>query len=181
MVLLEMGVHRGRLNCLRARAIVNSILTSKNVRKVPPKRRYCAQVRRCGGGEAFDEQGQAATIREKIRICERAYRIPRRPSRGFPSEDIIFDPNILTVANRWRSKQQLSGRLSHQTLRAWIKPPCRTPRSRAGRLELSFSFRGNTRFRGMQLRFLYHAMRRAMAHGHLNPGMPRGIDEMSPS
>ncbi len=46
---------------------------------------------------AFDEQGQAATYEDKIRICERAYRI-LVDEVGFPPEDIIFDPNILTVA-----------------------------------------------------------------------------------
>ena len=47
---------------------------------------------------AFDEKGQAATLEDKIRICKRAYEILTGPRIGFPAHDIIFDPNILTIA-----------------------------------------------------------------------------------
>ena len=75
---------------------------------------------------AFDEQGQAATYEEKIRICERAYRI-LVDEVGFPAEDIIFDPNILTVATGMEEHNNYARRL-HQRHALDQGRTCRTPR-----------------------------------------------------
>ena len=85
------------LKCLQGKGIVNSISLKEGEEKF---RQNAATVLKYGAAVvvmAFDEQGQAATYEEKIRICERAYRI-LVDEVGFPPEDIIFDPNILTVA-----------------------------------------------------------------------------------
>jgi 5-methyltetrahydrofolate--homocysteine methyltransferase len=85
------------LKCLQGKGIVNSISLKEGEEIF---RKNAAKVLKYGAAVvvmAFDEQGQAATYAEKIRICERAYRIIV-DEVGFPSEDIIFDPNILTVA-----------------------------------------------------------------------------------
>ena len=85
------------LKCLQGKGIVNSISLKEGEEKF---RRTRATVLKYGAAVvvmAFDEQGQAATYEDKIRICERAYRI-LVDEVGFPPEDIIFDPNILTVA-----------------------------------------------------------------------------------
>ena len=85
------------LKCLQGKGIVNSISLKEGEEKF---RQNAATVLKYGAAVvvmAFDEQGQAATYEDKIRICERAYRI-LVDEVGFPPEDIIFDPNILTVA-----------------------------------------------------------------------------------
>ena len=85
------------LKCLQGKGIVNSISLKEGEERF---RQNAAKVLKYGAAVvvmAFDEQGQAATYEEKIRICERAYRM-LVDEVGFPPEDIIFDPNILTVA-----------------------------------------------------------------------------------
>src|ERR1700677_3935840 len=85
------------LKCMQGKGIVNSISLKEGEDKF---RQNAAKVLKYGAAVvvmAFDEQGQAATFEAKIRICERAYRI-LVDEVGFPPEDIIFDPNILTVA-----------------------------------------------------------------------------------
>ena len=85
------------LKCLQGKGIVNSISLKEGEDKF---RQHAATVLKYGAAVvvmAFDEQGQAATYEDKIRICERAYNI-LVDEIGFPPEDIIFDPNILTVA-----------------------------------------------------------------------------------
>ena len=85
------------MKCLQGKGIVNSISLKEGEEKF---RHNAATVLKYGAAVvvmAFDEQGQAATYEDKTRICERAYRI-LVDEVGFPPEDIIFDPNILTVA-----------------------------------------------------------------------------------
>src|ERR1700758_854117 len=85
------------LKCMQGKGIVNSISLKEGEEKF---RAHAATVLKYGAAAvvmAFDEQGQAANYQDKIRICERAYRI-LVDSVGFAPEDIIFDPNILTVA-----------------------------------------------------------------------------------
>src|SRR5580693_6535716 len=80
------------LKCLQGKGIVNSISLKEGEAKF---REHAATVRKFGAAAvvmAFDEKGQAADFAEKIRVCERAYRI--LTDDGFPPEDIIFDPNI---------------------------------------------------------------------------------------
>jgi len=85
------------MKCLQGKGIVNSISLKEGEHKF---REHAATILKYGAAAvvmAFDEQGQAANYEDKIRVCERAYRI-LVDQVGFPPEDIIFDPNILTVA-----------------------------------------------------------------------------------
>ena len=85
------------LRAVQGKAIVNSISFKEGVDEFIERGKL---VRRYGAAAvvmAFDEKGQAVEIDDKVRICKRAYDILIEQC-GFPPEDIIFDPNILTVA-----------------------------------------------------------------------------------
>src|SRR4030095_5510693 len=106
------------LKCLQGKCIVNSIWMKKDWEKF---RQNALHILRYGAAVvvmAFDEQGQAATYEDKIRICERAYRI-LVDEVGFPPEDIIFDPNILTVATGMEEHNNYAVDFIRAT--AWIK------------------------------------------------------------
>ena len=121
---------------------------------------------------AFDEQGQAATYEDKIRICDRVYRILTED--GLPPEDIIFDPNILTVATGMEEHNNYA--LDFINATRWIKQNLPHAKVSGGVSNISFSFRGNNRVReAMHSAFLYHAMAAGMDMGIVNAGQARGI------
>ena len=122
---------------------------------------------------AFDEQGQAATYDDKIRICERAYRI-LVDEVGFPPEDIIFDPNILTVATGMEEHNNYAVDFIEAT--RWIKQNLPHAKVSGGVSNVSFSFRGNNPVReAMHAAFLYHAIEAGMDMGIVNAGMLGGL------
>ena len=122
---------------------------------------------------AFDEQGQAATYEDKIRICERAYRI-LVDEVGFPPEDIIFDPNILTVATGMEEHNNYAVDFINAT--RWIKANLPHAKVSGGVSNISFSFRGNNKVReAMHSAFLYHAIARRHGHGHRQRRHARGL------
>lgn len=120
---------------------------------------------------AFDEQGQAVGLEDKVRICKRSYEVLTNPKYGvnFPREDIIFDCNVLTIAtglpehNAYgldfiRAVEQL-----HQDLPAVSFS--------GGLSNLSFSFRGLNELRdAMHAVFLYHAIRKGLNMSIVNAG-----------
>jgi 5-methyltetrahydrofolate--homocysteine methyltransferase len=113
---------------------------------------------------AFDEQGQAATRDEKVRICTRAYQL-LVDAGGFPPEDIIFDPNILTVATGIEEHNNYAVDFFEAT--RIIKERCPHAKVSGGVSNVSFSFRGNNPVReAMHTAFLYHAIRAGHGHGH---------------
>ena len=127
---------------------------------------------------AFDEQGQAATYADKIRICERAYRI-LVDEVGFPPEDIIFDPNILTVATGIEEHNNYAVDFIEAT--RWIKANLPHAKVSGGVSNVSFSFRGNNHVReAMHSAFLYHAIRAGMDMGIVNAGMLEVYEEIEP-
>ena len=127
---------------------------------------------------AFDEQGQAATYEDKIRICERAYRI-LVDEVGFPPEDIIFDPNILTVATGMEEHNNYAVDFINAT--RWIKANLPHAKVSGGVSNISFSFRGNNKVReAMHSAFLYHAIRAGMDMGIVNAGMLEVYEEIEP-
>ena len=93
---------------------------------------------------AFDEKGQAATLEDKVRICERAY-IILVDEVGFPPSDIIFDPNVLTLATGMEEHNSY-GLDFIEALRE-IKKRCPFARTSGGISNVSFSFRGNNMVR----------------------------------
>jgi 5-methyltetrahydrofolate--homocysteine methyltransferase len=127
---------------------------------------------------AFDEQGQAATYAEKIRICERAYRI-LVDEVGFPPEDIVFDPNILTVATGMEEHNNYA--LDFINATRWIKQNLPHAKVSGGVSNISFSFRGNNKVReAMHSAFLYHAIAAGMDMGIVNAGMLEVYEEIAP-
>jgi 5-methyltetrahydrofolate--homocysteine methyltransferase len=127
---------------------------------------------------AFDEQGQAATYEDKIRVCERAYRI-LVDEVGFPPEDIIFDPNILTVATGMEEHNNYAVDFINAT--RWIKANLPHAKVSGGVSNISFSFRGNNKVReAMHSAFLYHAIAAGMDMGIVNAGMLEVYEEIEP-
>jgi 5-methyltetrahydrofolate--homocysteine methyltransferase len=127
---------------------------------------------------AFDEQGQAASFEDKIRVCERAYRI-LVDRVGFPAEDIIFDPNILTVATGMEEHNNYAVDFINAT--RWIKASLPHAKVSGGVSNISFSFRGNNRVReAMHSAFLYHAIAAGLDMGIVNAGMLEVYEEIEP-
>ncbi len=166
------------LKCLQGKGIVNSISLKEGEEKF---RKNAATVLKYGAAVvvmAFDEKGQAATYDEKIRICERAYRI-LVDEVGFPPEDIIFDPNILTVATGMEEHNNYAVDFINAT--RWIKANLPHAKVSGGVSNISFSFRGNNKVReAMHSAFLYHAIAAGMDMGIVNAGMLEVYEEIEP-
>ncbi len=166
------------LKCLQGKGIVNSISLKEGEDKF---RQNAATVLKYGAAVvvmAFDEKGQAATYDEKIRICERAYRI-LVDEVGFPAEDIIFDPNILTVATGMEEHNNYA--VDYINATRWIKANLPHAKVSGGVSNISFSFRGNNKVReAMHSAFLYHAISAGMDMGIVNAGMLEVYEEIDP-
>jgi len=166
------------LKCVQGKGIVNSISLKEGERKF---RENAAKVLKYGAAVvvmAFDENGQAATYDEKVRICERAYRI-LVDEVGFPPEDIIFDPNILTVATGMEEHNNYA--LDFINATRWIKANLPHAKVSGGVSNISFSFRGNNKVReAMHSAFLYHAIAAGMDMGIVNAGMLEVYEEIDP-
>ena len=166
------------LKCLQGKGIVNSISLKEGEEKI---RQYASTVLRYGAAVvvmAFDEQGQAATYEEKIRICKRAYDI-LVDDVGFPPEDIIFDPNILTVATGMEEHNNYA--VDYINATRWIKANLPHAKVSGGVSNISFSFRGNNKVReAMHSAFLYHAIAAGMDMGIVNAGMLEVYEEIEP-
>jgi 5-methyltetrahydrofolate--homocysteine methyltransferase len=166
------------LKCLQGKGIVNSISLKEGEEKF---RQNAATVLKYGAAVvvmAFDEQGQAATYEDKIRVCERAYRI-LVDQVGFPPEDIIFDPNILTVATGMEEHNNYA--VDYIKATRWIKANLPHAKVSGGVSNISFSFRGNNKVReAMHSAFLYHAITAGMDMGIVNAGMLEVYEEIEP-
>ena len=157
------------LKCLQGKGIVNSISLKDGEAEFLRRARL---VRRYGAAAvvmAFDEQGQAASRDEKVRICTRAYRL-LVDQVGFPPEDIIFDPNILTVATGIEEHNAYAVDFFAAT--EIIKATLPHARVSGGVSNVSFSFRGNNPVReAIHTVFLYHAIRAGLDMAIVNAGM----------
>ncbi len=166
------------LKCLQGKGIVNSISLKEGEDKF---RQHAATVLKYGAAAvvmAFDEKGQAATYEDKIRICERAYRI-LVDEVGFSPEDIIFDPNILTVATGMEEHNNYA--VDYINATRWIKANLPHAKVSGGVSNISFSFRGNNKVReAMHSAFLYHAIAAGMDMGIVNAGMLEVYEEIEP-
>jgi 5-methyltetrahydrofolate--homocysteine methyltransferase len=166
------------LKCLQGKGIVNSISLKEGEARF---REHAATVLKYGAAAvvmAFDEQGQAATYEDKIRVCERAYRM-LVDQVGFPPEDIIFDPNVLTVATGMEEHNNYAVDFIRAT--RWIKANLPHAKVSGGVSNISFSFRGNNKVReAMHSAFLYHAIAAGMDMGIVNAGMLEVYEEIEP-
>jgi 5-methyltetrahydrofolate--homocysteine methyltransferase len=166
------------LKCLQGKGIVNSISLKEGEQRFRENARKVLKYGAAVVVMAFDEDGQAATYEEKIRICERAYRI-LVDEVGFPPEDIIFDPNILTVATGMEEHNNYAVDFINAT--RWIKANLPHAKVSGGVSNISFSFRGNNKVReAMHSAFLYHAIAAGMDMGIVNAGMLELYEEIEP-
>jgi 5-methyltetrahydrofolate--homocysteine methyltransferase len=166
------------LQCLQGKGIVNSISLKDGEAEFIRRARL---VRRYGAAAvvmAFDENGQAATRDEKVRICTRAYRL-LVDQVGFPPEDIIFDPNILTVATGIEEHNNYAVDFFEAT--RLIKQTLPHAKVSGGVSNVSFSFRGNNPVReAMHTAFLYHAIKAGLDMAIVNAGMLGVYREIPP-
>ncbi|MHB8652420.1 MAG: methionine synthase [Terriglobia bacterium] len=156
------------LKCVQGKGIVNSISLKEGEEVF---KHHARLVKRYGAGVvvmAFDEKGQADTVERKLEICARSYKILTQEV-GIPAQDIIFDPNILTVATGMEEHNNYAVNYIEATRRIKAElPGCKVS---GGVSNISFSFRGNNAVReAMHSAFLYHAIRAGMDMGIVNAG-----------
>ena len=167
------------LNCVQGKGVVNSISLKAGEEEFLRQARL---VRRYGAAVivmAFDERGQADTLERKTAICARAYRLLTE-SAGFPPDDIIFDPNILTVATGIEEHNDYAVAFIEAT--RWIKANLPGTRVSGGVSNISFSFRGNNTVReAMHSAFLYHAIRAGLDMAIVNAGQLAVYEEIDPA
>lgn len=157
------------LKCIQGKGIVNSISLKEGEQKFLEQ---AEKVKRYGASAvvmAFDEKGQAATKEDKVRICERAYKLLTEKV-GMDPNDIIFDPNVLTVATGIEEHNNYAVDFI-EALRE-IKKVCPGAKTSGGISNVSFSFRGNNVVReAMHSAFLYHAIKAGLDMAIVNAGM----------
>jgi 5-methyltetrahydrofolate--homocysteine methyltransferase len=164
------------LKCVQGKPVVNSISLKEGEAKFLDQAK---RIRRYGAAVvvmAFDERGQADSFHRKIEVCQRSYRLLTEKA-GFPPEDLIFDPNILTVATGIEEHNRYA--LDFIEATRWIKqhlPYCRVS---GGVSNISFSFRGNNAVReAMHSAFLYHAIRAGLDMAIVNAGQLAVYEEI---
>ncbi len=157
------------LKCVQGKSIVNSISLKEGEERF---KYYARLVRRYGAAAvvmAFDERGQADSFERRKEICQRSYDILVNEV-GFPPEDIIFDPNILTVATGIEEHNNYGVDFINAT--RWIKENLPGAKVSGGVSNISFSFRGNDVVReAMHSAFLYHAIKAGLDMGIVNAGL----------
>jgi len=166
------------LQCLQGKGIVNSISLKEGKEEFLRQARLIRQYGAAVIVMAFDERGQADSYERKIEICERAYRI-LVDEVGFPPQDVIFDPNILTVATGIEEHNNYAVDFIRAT--RWIKENLPEAKVSGGVSNISFSFRGNNPVReAMHSAFLYHAIQARLDMGIVNAGQLAVYDEIPP-
>ena len=166
------------LKCVQGKAVVNSISLKNGEEEFLRQARL---IRRYGAAVivmAFDERGQADNLERKIEICTRAYDLLTRQA-NVPGNDIIFDPNILTVATGLEEHRNYAVDFIEAT--RWIKKNLAGVRVSGGVSNISFSFRGNNTVReAMHAAFLFHAIRAGLDMGIVNAGQLAVYEEIEP-
>ncbi len=166
------------LKNVQGKPIVNSISMKEGEEKFREHARLCRKYGAAAVVMAFDEDGQADNLERRKAICERAYRI-LVDEVGFPPEDIIFDPNILTVATGMEEHNNYAVDFINAT--RWIKQNLPHAKVSGGVSNISFSFRGNNKVReAMHAAFLYHAIAAGLDMGIVNAGMLEVYEEIEP-
>jgi 5-methyltetrahydrofolate--homocysteine methyltransferase len=164
------------LRNIQGKAIVNSISLKEGEEKFIEQ---ATLVHRYGAAVvvmAFDEEGQADTLERKTRICRRSYTILTERV-GMPAQDIIFDPNILTVATGIDEHNDYAVNFIEAT--RWIKHHLPGAKVSGGISNISFSFRGNNVVReAMHSAFLYHAIQAGLDMGIVNAGQLAVYEEV---
>src|SRR5437763_890215 len=166
------------LKCVQGKAVVNSISLKNGEEEFL---RQAALVKRYGAAVivmAFDETGQADNLQRRIDVCTRAYRLLTGRA-GIPPNDIIFDPNVLTVATGLEEHRNYAVDFIEAV--RWIKANLPGARTSGGLSNLSFSFRGNNTVReAMHAAFLFHAIQAGLDMAIVNAGQLAVYEEIEP-
>ncbi|HMO13653.1 MAG TPA: methionine synthase [Pirellulaceae bacterium] len=156
------------LKCCQGKSIVNSISLKDGQELFLERATLCRRYGAAVVVMAFDEEGQAVEIDDKVRICRRAFQLLTEQV-GFPPQDIIFDPNILTVATGIEEHNDYAINFIEAVKQ--IKQQCPGAKTSGGVSNISFSFRGNDVVReAMHAGFLYHAIKAGLDMGIVNAG-----------
>ena len=166
------------LRCVQGKAIVNSISLKEGPQELIRRARLCRRYGAAMIVMAFDEQGQAASLADKVRICVRAYGILTQEA-GVDPQDIIFDANILTVGTGMAEHNRYA--LDFIEAVAEIKRLCPGARTSGGLSNVSFAFAGNNKVReAIHSVFLYHAIKAGLDMAIVNAGMLEVYTEIDP-
>ncbi|HEX2530331.1 MAG TPA: methionine synthase, partial [Burkholderiaceae bacterium] len=166
------------LKCVQGKAIVNSISMKEGEEEFLRQAKLCKRYGAAVIVMAFDQQGQAGTFERKTEICARAYKLLTEKI-GFPPEDIIFDPNIFTIATGIDEHDNYAVDFINAT--RWIKENLPYAKVSGGVSNVSFSLRGNDPAReAIHTVFLYHAIKAGLTMGIVNAGMIGVYDELDP-
>ncbi|MEN8226929.1 MAG: methionine synthase [Bacteroidota bacterium] len=164
------------LKCIQGKAVVNSISLKEGEAQFLE---HATKIRGYGAAVivmAFDEQGQADSFERRIEVCNRAYHLLRN-RLNYPPEDIIFDPNVLSIGTGIEDHNNYAVDFIKTT--SWIKENLPHARVSGGISNLSFSFRGNNMVReAIHSVFLYHAIKAGLDMGIVNPGLLQVYDEI---
>lgn len=167
------------LKCLQGKGIVNSISLKEGEELFKERASTIMHYGAAVVVMAFDEQGQADNFQRRVEICQRSYDILVKEV-GFPPQDIIFDPNILTVATGLEEHNNYAVDFINAT--RWIKENLPLAKVSGGVSNISFSFRGNNVVReAMHAAFLYHAIKAGLDMGIVNAGMLEVYEEIDPT
>ncbi len=166
------------LESLQGKGIVNSISLKDGEEEFLQRARLCHRYGAAVVVMAFDETGQATGVDDRVAICRRAFELLTEQV-GFPPEDIIFDPNILTVATGLEEHNDYA--INFVEASGQIKKVCPGAHISGGVSNISFSFRGNEVVRqAMHSAFLYRAIKAGMDMGIVNAGQLVVYDEIEP-
>ena len=166
------------LKCVQGKPIVNSISMKEGEENFLEQARLCRKYGAAVVVMAFDEEGQAANLERRQAICARAYELLTERV-GFPSEDIIFDPNVFAVATG--IEEHANYGVDYIEATRWIKANLPGALVSGGVSNVSFSFRGNNPVReAIHSVFLYHAIQAGMDMGIVNAGALVVYDQVDP-
>ena len=166
------------LKCVQGKAIVNSISLKEGEEMFLQQ---ASKIRKYGAAVvvmAFDELGQADTLEKRKKVCKRAYDLLTQ-KLNFPPQDIIFDPNILTVGTGMEEHANYA--IDFIETIKYIKKELPFAKVSGGISNLSFSFRGHQEVReAMHAAFLYHAIQAGLDMGIVNPALLQVYNEVEP-
>ena len=164
------------LQCVQGKCIVNSISLKEGEKVFKERARKVQEYGAAVIVMAFDENGQADNLQRRIDVCQRAYKILTEEI-GFSPQDIIFDPNILTVATGIEEHNNYA--VDYIEATRWIKQNLPLAKVSGGVSNISFSFRGNNLVReAMHAAFLFHAIKAGMDMGIVNAGQLEVYEEI---
>ncbi len=172
----KFSVIEAGLKCIQGKAVVNSISLKEGESRFLEQ---AGKIRRYGAAVivmAFDEKGQADSFERRTEICSRAYNLLREKI-NYPPDDIIFDPNVLSIGTGIEEHNNYA--VDYIRATRWIKENLPGARVSGGISNLSFSFRGNDTVReAIHSVFLYHAIKAGLDMGIVNPSMLQVYDEI---